>query len=235
MRLLLLTLLVLAWAMPGLAATTSVVPITVVPGSVASVDHEFLPDSLPFSIAIASNPSCSGTGTFSGELISDGVEVEVSITAPSGGCRVGEEVQMIVEFEVPELGGTVTMVRVRATPIVAFPIINEMTGEIIGGANASTSSVPGSFQADFTSRKLDFGNAATPTYRGVASLIALIPGDTVQIPIKILVDFQDGSPYVATLRIRYEFLVTVPEPSAALSLPIGAAWLAGLAGMKGGA
>ena len=45
----------------------------------------------------------------------------------------------------------------------------------------------------------------------------------------------DGSAFVGTLRMRYEFLTTVPEPSAALAIPIGAAWLAGLAGMKGGA
>ena len=34
--------------------------------------------------------------------------------------------------------------------------------------------------------------------------------------------------------LRYEFKTTVPEPSAALSIPIGAAWLAGMAARKGG-
>ena len=66
-------------------------------------------------------------------------------------------------------------------------------------------------------------------------MISLIPGDTLHFPINVEAGFGNSSSFVGTLRMRYEFLTTVPEPSAALSIPIGAAWLAGLAGLKGGA
>jgi hypothetical protein len=42
---------------------------------------------------------------------------------------------------------------------------------------------------------------------------------------------QDDDPAQGVVRTRYEYRVTVPEPSAALSLPIGVLGLAGLAAM----
>ena len=78
------------------------------------------------------------------------------------------------------------------------------------------------------------GAEVGPERHILLAVFALLLGCLVQVVVLTYLSVT-GSPYVATLRIRYEFLVTVPEPSAALSIPIGAAWLAGLAAMKGGA
>ncbi len=64
----------------------------------------------------------------------------------------------------------------------------------------------------------------------------LIPGDTVRIPIAIGT-VAEGSQTVATqgsFHARFVFRVTVPEPSASLSLPIGTLGLAGLESMRAG-
>jgi hypothetical protein len=47
------------------------------------------------------------------------------------------------------------------------------------------------------------------------------------------VRMNDASSFVGTLRLRFEFLVTVPEPSASLGLQIGALTLFGLASLRG--
>ena len=76
------------------------------------------------------------------------------------------------------------------------------------------------------------------TVGGNGNLIEpLIPGDTVRMKVNFSFRF-DGrvAPEQATIgdaRVRFEFLVTLPEPSAALSLPIGALSLLGLASLRG--
>ena len=61
----------------------------------------------------------------------------------------------------------------------------------------------------------------------------LIPGDRLVVDVQAQIEINGLTN--GDLRVRYELRVTVPEPSAALSIPLGAAWLAGLAAMKGGA
>jgi hypothetical protein len=61
-----------------------------------------------------------------------------------------------------------------------------------------------------------------------------LPGDTLRFPVRLDIEFQ-GIDTIGDFQIRYEYRVTVPEPSASLSLPIGALTLAGLSMMKGGA
>ena len=63
MRLLLLTLLMLAWAIPGLAAQTFSLPITIIPGSAILDPDNVLPFpvSIPFSEFFQYPAPCSGT------------------------------------------------------------------------------------------------------------------------------------------------------------------------------
>ncbi len=105
--------------------------------------------------------------------------------------------------------------------------------------NVSTTLGPGvSFAAGIGSRASWSGPASNVVFvpGTQIGLHAWIPGDTLRIPITTLLQFNatSGSPTVGEIKVRYELKVTVPEPSAALSIPIGAAWLAGLAAMKGG-
>ena len=69
----------------------------------------------------------------------------------------------------------------------------------------------------------------------------MFPGDTVRIPIDLTIDMTGGNVLgdtEGTISVQFEFRtrfpLPAPEPSAALTLPIGAAWLAGMAAMKGG-
>jgi hypothetical protein len=104
--------------------------------------------------------------------------------------------------------------------------------------NYTSSSVPGSVGSPTGTQGWDWANRETtdprpPTAQEVGMF--LIPGDTVRFPVQMTVNLGDGSAFTGTLRMRWEVLVTVPEPSAALSLPIGVLVLAGLASLKGGA
>ena len=90
MRILLLTLSVLALAMPALAAQTFTIPFTVVPGSVTVLDPQtgmYEPVTMPFSEVLQSNDAnCSvGLGTFSAEIVNGSLEVELNGTAVAAG------------------------------------------------------------------------------------------------------------------------------------------------------
>ena len=126
MRVVLLTLSMLVWAVPGLGATTYVVPVTAVPGSVeGTVSSIPLPTSLPFSAPIIDIGDCSETGTFSAEIVNNGLEVELDLTANGAFCRNEQQVGLMLEMIVPELGGTVTMVRLNPVPFVTdFPLLS---------------------------------------------------------------------------------------------------------------
>ena len=69
----------------------------------------------------------------------------------------------------------------------------------------------------------------------LAALNNFLPGDTVIMPMKVNFLFTGNTGNtIGAVRIRYEFkTIHAPEPAAALSLPLGAAWLAGLASSRG--
>jgi hypothetical protein len=64
-----------------------------------------------------------------------------------------------------------------------------------------------------------------------------IPGDTLRLHVSIFHTMRGTNTVAAQgkVKVRYEHRITLPAPSASLSLPLGAAWLAGLSMMKGGA
>jgi hypothetical protein len=239
---------VLVWAMPGFAAQTFTVPFTVVPGSVSVKNPQtglFEPVSMPFSKVIQSNnPNCTfGLGTFSAEMVNGGIEVELEGTAVSNGvgdCGLSVNARLTVEFDVPELGGTVTMRRIDTTAIEGtfselhtafgrFGVTDETTSSIPGGKFSSGSGMSGAWKWSAS------GSSDESNY----TLHPYVPGDTVQSPSQIGLSFAgavpaNGTATQGTIRIRYEFKTTyAPEPSAALSLPIGVLGLLGLASLRG--
>jgi hypothetical protein len=240
-RSLLLTIAVFAWAMPGFAAQTFTVAITAVPGSVTgTVSGVPLPTSLPFSAPIINIVGgCSVTGNFDAAIVNGGLEVELDITVTGTSCgSTKEEATLELEMVVPELGGTVTMVRLNTVPLVTnFPVIDIATsrGFAVSGEGVTTS-VDGTWHAQFGTATWEWDPAhseyPTPPL-DLQRMIPLIPGDTLRFPFAAELRMQDASSFVGTFRMRYEFLVTLPEPSAALSLPIGVVTLFGLASLRG--
>jgi hypothetical protein len=242
MRSLMFSLVVFAWAVPGLATQTFTVPVTAVPGSVTGmVSGVPLPTSLPFSATIINiSGGCSVTGTFDAAIVNDGLEVELDLTVTGSSCGTKEEVTLELEMVIPELGGTVTMVRLNTVPLtVNFPVIDRAAARgFPRSGDGVTTSVEGTWNAQFgtTNWLWEPGKPDYPTPPPeLQRMIPLIPGDTLHFPFAARLDMRDDSSFSGTFRMRYEFLVTVPEPSAALSLPIGVLGLVGLASMKGGA
>ena len=63
-----------------------------------------------------------------------------------------------------------------------------------------------------------------------------VPGDTIRFGLTAALEMfgNTGNPAQGNVKVRWEYRVTVPEPSTGLSLPLGMAWLAGLSMMRGG-
>ncbi len=238
MRAFLISLASMAWASSALAAQTYTVPVTVVPGSV-QIDGTpglSVPFSQPFTIVQGDiTGNCTVSGTLSSQLVNGGLEVELNVTAIGNGpCRLSLPAQMTLQMEVPEFPGTVTMVRLERTRLIEnlpTPVLVDFS--LYGSQLASSSSVPDYFRIVDLSA-LYLRNGGSPTAEPIAaSLIPLIPGDTVEMPILLQVRTEDTNAYSGTVRIRYEFKVTVPEPTASLSFPIGALTVFGLASRRG--
>ena len=78
------------------------------------------------------------------------------------------------------------------------------------------------------------GDPSSPTLEDFSlpvQVLTMFPGDTIRIPVEMNIY---GSGLIdGTFSRRYEFRtrfpLPAPEPSAALSIPLGAVWLAGLA------
>lgn len=64
-----------------------------------------------------------------------------------------------------------------------------------------------------------------------------IPGDTMRFRAVVMISMRGSTAHPAqgVVRTRWEYRVTVPEPSGSLSLPLGMAGLAGLFVLRGGA
>ncbi|MBW1886366.1 MAG: hypothetical protein JRJ58_22765 [Deltaproteobacteria bacterium] len=232
MRILLLTLLILAWAMPTLAAQTLTVPLSVVTGSVALspfAEPEF-PVKMPLSQSIHSlGKNCTTTqGTVSAEVIRNGLEIELD-GETSSICTMEFTLKLTLELESPELGGTSTAVRLDAVPVVqTFVSVGAATVvlEPRNDASASTSSIPGVF--DVAGIRSELYVLGTSFHYGArpSGLETWVPGDTIRMPILVRMVFPDTSR--GTVRVRYQFLVTVPGPAAALGSPSAPrGWLAG--------
>lgn len=224
------------------AAQSFVVPITVVPGTVRIQPNT--PASLPFSVPLP-NPTCAGaSGTFSVSIVNGGLEVSFSGNVPPtfdpeiSNCAEIVGATMEIELQVPEVGGSGTLVRLDAEPVSSsFSSIHRASASMSAtNGLARSSSIAGWLRLGETFSNLNWNADGLMPSGAQVNLHNWIPGDTVRIPIGIGT-VAEGSQTVATqgsFRARFVFRVTVPEPSASLSLPIGALGLAGLASMRAG-
>jgi hypothetical protein len=223
MRILLLTLSMLAWAIPALTAQTFTVPLSVVTGSVtlSPFAEPAFPVEMPLSESIQSlGKNCTTTqGTVSAQVIHDGLEIELD-GKTSSICTMKFTLKLTLELKSPELGVSSTAIRLEAVPIVqTFRSVGAATVvlEPRSDASASTSSIPGVF--DVAGIRSELFVLGTSFHYGTRpnGLETWVPGDTVRIPILIQMVFPDTSS--GTLRVRYRFLVTIPGPAAALGSP----------------
>lgn len=227
----------------AIAAETYTIPMTVVPSSVRV--NQMDPVGMPFSVPVSGSPAhpstCGGSGTISAEVVNGGIEVEFdgsSTALPSGECTFPTNVAMVVEVQVPELGGTATMARFEATALVGqFTSIDLTSASIRSRVSGTTSSIPGRFKTDGMVAGVQWF-AFGPANWDIApiDLAVWVPGDTMRIPVDVSVVYSavPGAPTQGRLRVRFVLKTTVPEPSAMLSIPAGVIGLVGLTALRGG-
>lgn len=224
-------------ASPGFAAQTYTVPVTVVPGSITFLNTQGLsaPFSEPFNFVLGdSQGTCTTSGTVSGQLVSGGIELQLDVTATGNGpCRADTNGTMEVEVVVPEFPGTVTMVWFERVPLtVNLPPAVGFTFGLVSQNSGSSDSTGGIFFLPYSTALLS-RSPNQPLNEQNTGMIPLIPGDTVRIPFSLRLNTADSTAYSGTIRVRYELKVTVPEPTASLSLPIGVLTAFGLASRRG--
>jgi hypothetical protein len=236
------------------AADTYTLPYSVVPGTVVyhpAVDPSYSV-SLPFSLSFDPVDPFNCVSDSSSFLVSEeggALQIAFDVFVSSAGtfdCELLGSFTMDVEVNVAELGGTSTDVRLEVSvPIFNFGEYYIVQSKLTTIGDVSSSALgpdrPYAVNFENTSRWEDT-RFATPVFQSSpgVSLQPLIPGDTVRIPLRIEIlasgETGGGSDTIGDIRLRYELKVTYsPEPSAALSLPIGALGLIGLASLRGGA
>ena len=227
------------------AATTYKVPFTVVPGSVTSTPAGYatsstpIPVSFPVSgqaVADSTVQRCTvGLVSVAPEIVNDGIEFEIDGYSIGSGCTLGGRVEFEMEIQVPELGGTTTSALLVSTPLsFSFIDYRRVRAEMVRLGTCWSSASP-----ETPIRTSD--NAPTIRWDGdnpgpisdPTELVHWIPGDTIRFPVSIEIRMDSDATHNAqgAARVRYEYRVTVPEPSAAL--PIGVPTLAGLASIRG--
>jgi hypothetical protein len=257
MRSIVLAVASLVIALPAIGAETYKVPVTIIPGSAVfqaggntPFAGEIIPVSFPVSRSVLGTPGdcIVGQVTVESELVDGGIEIDVNGTAVGPACSLGGDIEFDIEIAPPELSGTTTVVRLVPKPVsVSLPdadsfMVSFQPG-LGGAARATTSSLPELTVANPASGSLswvrsDATGGELPTQpTGSVAPAFLIPGDTLRARVRMTIRMNGTTahPAIGGFRTRWEYQVTVPEPSAALSLPLGIAWLAGLSMMRGGA
>lgn len=218
------------------AAQSYKVPLTIVPGSVTLTrpGGPTSPAVLPISM-FASEGGCSGT--YKAEVVNGGLEVELFGIASN--CLLHFALRFDVQITVPELGGSSTLIRLEGDPIVSnFDAIDSARIRWLAGrGGVGTSTVAPNRPLDCRVITADYdlrANWPNPFESQFLPLLSLIPGDTITCPGEVESEFRSGlgTPTSGRLRLRYEFRVTLPEPAADLTLPIGAIVLAGLSTIR---
>ncbi|MFO0691540.1 MAG: hypothetical protein U0900_22780 [Myxococcota bacterium] len=236
----LLTPLAIAFCIPteSRAAQTFKVPIVVVPGSVSigSQTGRSLPLSHPFGFHFETSEGvCDVTGTIATQLVNQGLELQIDVNAAGTGgpCLLPEVETLTLRLTAPEFPGTATMVRLHAeVQTLTLPSNVVFRIGMSQREPATTSSEPGVFDLGSWSTVVSRNAPGSPVEPTGNRLTPLIPGDVVEIPVSLDLSAQDSASYSGTIRVRFEVRVTVPEPTASLSLPLGALTLLGLASLR---
>jgi hypothetical protein len=230
----------------AMAAQTYSIPVTVVPGSVefrpsgssSALPSVFSPVTLPVSEQVAGNSSCSeGLVTVDADVVDGGLEMGIGGATTGAGpatCSLGGELELDVEVQVPELGGTATSVRLTPS-VVNFDFASHRRvsiGIAPVSSSGTTSSLPGlPFEEPSTSWELIWADGSGPTLSPPMRHFQWVPGDTLRFRVRVSASMfgNNGISTVGNVRTRWTYRVTVPEPSAGLSIPLGVLTLTWLA------
>lgn len=234
----------------ALAAQTFKLPVTVVPGSVAfrptgssaSQPPVFSPTLLPVSFQVTGNSTCSSSlVTVDVAVVDGGLEIGIAGSAAGVGtstCSLGGDVELDVEVAVPELGGSATAVRL--VPEVSSFSFSSLRRVAVGIApiagSGSTSSIPGlPFDEPNTAWELVWADGAGPTLTPAIRHFHWVPGDTLRFRVRLSASMlgNNATSTSGSVRSRWEYRATVPEPSLGLSVPIGVLTLAWMASSRG--
>lgn len=234
--------LLLALASATNAATTYKVPFTVVPGSVTFTPTGNVGGTTPIAtafpvsqqvVADTTSSGCTvGLVTVEAALVDGALELGIDGYVVGSGCTLGGRVEFDLELEVPEFGGTTTVARLvpslTGSNFVDFEQLR--TRYTIGIYGMTTSSIPDypvAVVAQDHSLEASWGPGSPPISFGSSIPIQpmlWVPGDTLRFRPSVDINILGTSRHDAqgSGTIRWEYRVAVPEPSAALTLPVGA-------------
>lgn len=258
MNRMLAVLLLTCSAIPGtaLAATTITIPITVDPGSARfDANSTNLAETVPASFPINStfgNAPCTNE-TLSVSISQVGDEIEISATGvgdtnpslPQFSCEFEAIAAFDIDFTAPEFAGTATVVRLVPEVVAYTENVALESGSVrlysptgLFSQTAQTREVA-TENATMAAVAIDLGQGGgVGATSGSSRAVALPPGDAAsgQLAVQLSFSTPTGSPLTPamdmsiTIRLRVE--TVVPEPSAAMSLPVGMVTLASLAKLR---
>lgn len=233
------SILLFLFATSAEAAQTFKVPISVVAGTVYVEDVAV---EMPFSVPVTDLGCPGASGVFSAEIVDGAIETRFSGSAfggiePGSSCLLNAGARMDVELDVPEVGGSATTIRIEAEPIEGtFSSINSAGASmLVQGGLSRSSSVPGYLMLEQQFVSLSWNQDGIQPNGSQTRLQSLVPGDTIRFPVFFGTSLTGTTalPTQGTVRVRYVIRVTVPEPSTAVSVPLGALSLVGVAARRG--
>jgi hypothetical protein len=247
MRSLLFSLVVLAWALPTAAQLQYVKAPISIENAVLTQPGE--PEGTPVAVPVAevvippSGCPSGASGFIELEVVQDAIELNYDVTVPDG-CSFVAMLNFDVVLEVPVLGteSAAFVYLIAAAGPANFSILNNSPGihvtfkALRGGSSAQVEEPFATVFGDRRHRWYDIPTEMSTLGSDPVSVQTMFPGDTVRVPVELVIDATnqtDGS-LSTNYEFRTRFPIPAPEPSAALSLPIGVLGLAGLAAMKGG-
>jgi hypothetical protein len=246
MRSLLFSLVVFAWAMPVAAQIVSVKsPIEVIG------DVQIGGGTQPFlftDVLVSVGAGCDDVGNvyLSGRIV-DGNTLEFTLEMDNpgqSGCNVNVDMTVAVTFPIVGGAGAHAYIDGESWANTLTQLDSGMYMHLSATQNYASEMLPGTITSGPFGKMIVNLVAQGFTLEEIHEwesdrsqrINTFIPGDRITFPVT----FRTSSTnLVGTVTTRFSFKVlfpqSVPEPSAALSLPIGVLGLAGLAAMKGGA
>jgi hypothetical protein len=207
------------------------------------------PEGTPVAVPVAevvippSGCASGASGFVELEVVQDAIELNYDVTVPDG-CSFVAMLNFDVMVEVPVLGteSAAFVYLIAAAGPANFSSLNNGSGihvnfETLPGGSSAQVEEP--FATVFGNRRhlwSDIPTEMSTLGSTPVTVQTMFPGDTVLVPVELVIDATnqtDGS-LSTSYEFRTRFPIPAPEPSAALSLPIGALTLAGLSLLKGG-
>jgi hypothetical protein len=255
MRILMLVVIAVCWALPAFAQLQYVkAPISI---ENARLTHPGEPESVPVAVPVSELIDLTGSSgcvqdfpLLEVEVVQNVLEVTYSGGAISDGggqlCSAHARLQFDIVLDVPIVTlDPASFVYFFAEATGTFTQLRQALIDLQKDGRATSDQLTRGFSVPLRRTRVlwepPIGSPGDDSASGETSVVSMIPGDAVRIPVELLVDMAGDTDELGdtegTIAAQFEFRTLfpqpAPEPSAALSLPMGALWLAGLAGMRG--